>query len=205
MNSTWNGKSDTGPYQSNPPPKGMKVSRQVLRTFIFIFGTLVLVSYAYGVSHASDTAALWGGIPWSQAQFIVPFMFLAAFGFLMYWWIILYQRDATVIADLRWPWGSSDGHGGGRLLLAFALLVIPSSLWLEATIYHIDNDYTWTAILVVGVLLLACIGNIMMGLLAYSAYQDDVPGGGAMLLGSILLGIQCILFDGIYWNLKFPW
>ena len=45
----------------------------------------------------------------------------------------------------------------------------------------------------------------MMGLLAYSAYQDDVPGGGAMLFGSILLGIQCILFDGIYWNLKFPW
>ena len=60
MNSTWNGKSDTGPYQSNPLPKGMKVSRQVLRMFIFIFGTLVLVSYAYGVSHASDTAALWG-------------------------------------------------------------------------------------------------------------------------------------------------
>ena len=118
MNSTWNGKRDTGPYQSNPLPKGMKVSRQVLRMFIFIFGTLVLVSYAYGVSHASDTAALWGGIPWSQAQFIVPFMFLAAFGFLMYWWIILYQRDAAVIADLRWPWGSSDGHGGGRLLLA---------------------------------------------------------------------------------------
>lgn len=205
MNSTLNGKAHTGAYLSSPPPRGMEVSRQFLRLFIFIFGSLVLVSYAYGVSHASDKTALWGGIPWSQAKFIVPFMFLAAFGFLMYWWTILYQSEASVLADLRWPWGSADGQGGGRLLLAFALLVIPSALWLEATIYHIDHDYNWTAFIVVGVLMLACIGNIMMGLLAYSAWQDEIPGGGLMLLGSVLLGIQVILFDGIYWNLKFPW
>ena len=183
----------------------MEVSRQLLRIFVSIFGTMVLVSYLYGVSHASDKDALWGGIPWSQAKFIVPFMFVAAFGFLMYWWIILYQNDASAIAELRWPWGESNGHGGGRLLLAFALLIIPSALWLEATIYHIENTYSWTPILVVGLLILASIGNIMMGLLGYSAWQDEVPGGAAMLVGSILLGIQVILFDCIYWNLKFPW
>ena len=83
----------------------MEVSRQLLRIFVSIFGTMVLVSYLYGVSHASDKDALWGGIPWSQAKFIVPFMFVAAFGFLMYWWIILYQNDASVIAELRWPLG----------------------------------------------------------------------------------------------------
>ncbi|MDG1555436.1 MAG: hypothetical protein P8R00_04225 [Candidatus Poseidoniaceae archaeon] len=183
----------------------MKVSRNFVRTFIFIFGNLVLVSYLYGLSHASDQEALWGGIPWSQAQMIVPFMFLAAFGFLMYWWTILYQNDVSMMESLRWPWGESDGGGGARLLLAFALVVIPSALWLEATIYHLDNNYSWTPILVVGVLMLTCVGNIMMGLLAYSAYTDKLPGGGKMLLGSIFLGIQCILFDGIYWNLKFPW
>lgn len=183
----------------------MQVTRNFVRIFILIFGTLVLVSYVYGLSHASDKTALWGGIPWSQAKFITPFMFLAAFGFLMYWWIILYQNEASVMESLRWPWGESDGGGGARLLLAFALLVIPSALWLEATIFHIENEYSWTPILVVGVLLLACIGNILMGLLAYSAHVDELPGGGKMLLGSILLGIQCILFDGIYWNLKFPW
>ncbi len=195
----------TGPYQCKPLPVNMKVTRNFVRIFILIFGTLVLVSYVYGLSHASDKDALWGGIPWSQAQFIVPFMFLAAFGFLMYWWIILYQNDESALESLRWPWGESDGGGGARLLLAFALLVIPSALWLEATIFHIENEYSWTPFLVIGVLLLACVGNIMMGLLAYSAYVDEMPGGRKMLIGSILLGIQCIIFDGIYWNLKFPW
>jgi hypothetical protein len=197
--------ADTGPYQCKPLPEVMKVTRNFVRIFIMIFGTLVLVSYLYGLSHASDQAALWGGIPWSQAQFIVPFMFLAAFGFLMYWWTILYRNDASVMESLRWPWGESDGGGGARLLLAFALLVIPSALWLEATIFHLDHEYNWTPLLVVGVLALACVGNILMGLLAYSSYVDESPGGGKMLLGSILLGIQCIIFDGIYWNLKFPW
>lgn len=195
----------TGPYQCKPLPVNMKVTRNFVRIFVLIFGTLVLVSYVYGLSHASDKDALWGGIPWSQAQFIVPFMFLAAFGFLMYWWIILYQNDESALESLRWPWGESDGGGGARLLLAFALLVIPSALWLEATIFHIENEYSWTPFLVIGVLLLACVGNIMMGLLAYSAYVDEMPGGRKMLIGSILLGIQCIIFDGIYWNLKFPW
>jgi len=26
-----------------------------------------------------------------------------------------------------------------------------------------------------------------------------------MLVGSIMLSIQCIFFDGILWNIKFPW
>ncbi|MBT60106.1 MAG: hypothetical protein CMA63_00955 [Euryarchaeota archaeon] len=196
---------DTGTYQYELVPRFMVVTRGFLRLFVLIFGTLVLVSYVYGVSHAPSAEALWGGIPWSQAKFIVPFMFLAAAGFLMYWWTILYQNDVSDLASLRWPWAESDGGGGARLLLAFALLVIPSALWLEATIYHIEHEYSWTPFLVIGILLLACLGNVMMILLGYSAYTDGMSGGGKMLLGSILLGIQCILFDGIYWNLKFPW
>ena len=44
--------------------------------------------------------------------------------------------------------------GRSPFTLAFALLVIPSALWLEATIFHMENDYAWTPILVVGVLIL---------------------------------------------------
>jgi len=183
----------------------MEVSREMIRTFTFIAGPLVLVSYGLALSKMDDKAALWGGIPSSWITYIVPFMLLATVGFLMYWWTILYSVDASVIDNLRWPWGESDGKGANRLFLTYCVFMIPSMFWLESTLFHMNNDYSWTPFLVIGVLTLASIGNIMFGLLAYSAYQDGVEGAGTMLLGSVMLSIQCIFLDGILWNVKFPW
>ena len=132
-------------------------------------------------------------------------MFIAAIGYLMYWWTILYSVDVSVIENLRWPWGESDGKGANRLLLTYCVFLIPSMLWLESTLFHMNNDYSWTPYLVIGILTLASIGNIMYGLLAYSAYQDGLEGANMMLLGSFMLSIQCIFLDGIVWNVKFPW
>ena len=183
----------------------MEVSREMIRIFTFIAGPLVLVSYALALSKMDDKTALWGGIPGSWITYIVPFMFLAAIGFLMYWWVALFQIEVSVLESLRWPWGESDGKGANRLLLTYCVFMIPSMLWLESTLFHMNNEYSWTPFLVIGILTLASIGNIMFGLLAYSAYQDGVEGAGTMLLGSVMLSIQCIFLDGILWNVKFPW
>ena len=78
-------------------------------------------------------------------------------------------------------------------------------LWIDSTIFHMNNSYSWTPILVIGILALASVGNIMLGLLAYGAMQDGVEGSRTMLLGSVLLGIQVILNDLIIWSAKFPW
>ena len=183
----------------------MEVSREMIRIFTFIAGPLVLVSYALALSKMDDKTALWGGIPGSWITYIVPFMFLAAIGFLMYWWVALFQIEISVLESLRWPWGESDGNGARRLLFAYAMFLIPSMFWIDSTRMHINNDYAWTPFLVIGVLALASIGNIMFGLLAYGAYQDGVDGSGVMLLGSIFLGIQVIVNDLIVWSAKFPW
>ena len=186
--------------------KDMEITRQFIRICVIIFGILVLSSYVYGLSKAEDKMVLWGGIPHSWIKFIVPWMFIAAIGWLIYWWTILYSVDASVIDQLRWPWqDSADGKGANRLFLAYCVFMIPSMLWLESTLFHINNDYSWTPFLVIGVLTLASIGNILYGLLAYSAYQDGLEGANMMLLGSVMLSIQCIILDGIVWNVKFPW
>ena len=78
-------------------------------------------------------------------------------------------------------------------------------LWIDSTIFHMNNSYSWTPILVIGILALASVGNIMLGLLAYGAMQDGVEGSRIMLLGSVFLGIQVILNDLIIWSAKFPW
>ena len=92
-----------------------------------------------------------------------------------------------------------------RLFLAYFLFLVPSMLWLETTLFHMNNDYSWTPFLVIGNLTLVSIGNIMLGLLAYSAYQDGFESANVMLIGSLLLAIQCIILDGIVWNVKYPW
>ena len=183
----------------------MEITRQLVLIFTFVFGPLVLASYVYGISHADKPQDLWGGIPLSWQAYIVPFMFIAAAGFLIYWWIVFFQFDQDTFSSLHWPWGYSDGNGAIRLLLAYALVLIPSALWLESTLFHLSNNYSWTPVLVIGILMMVAIGNIMLGLLAYGAYQDGVNCSGLMMIGAVMLGIQCIVNDCIIWSLKFPW
>jgi len=118
---------------------------------------------------------------------------------------VFFQLEESVSDSLRWPWEESRGNGANRLLIAYGLILIPSSLWIESTIFHIENDYSWTPFLVVGTLILTSVGNIMLGLLAYSAYLDGVEGSTLMMIGSVMLGIQCILNDMVIWVYKFPW
>ena len=183
----------------------MEITRRLVLTFTFIFGPLVLVSYVYGLSHAEKPQDLWGGIPLPWQSYIVPFMFIAAAGFLVYWWIVFFQFDQSMFFSLHWPWKDPDGKGADRLFLAYTLILIPSALWLESTLLHLSNDYSWTPVLVIGILILVAIGNVMLGLLAYGSYQDGVDGSGLMIAGAVMLGIQCVINDCILWSIKFPW
>jgi len=83
--------------------------------------------------------------------------------------------------------------------------LVPSMLWLEATIFHVNHRFSWSPILPIGILILVAIGNIMFGLLAFAAFQDGLPGSKRMLVGAVLVGIQCIINDAIIWNAMFPW
>ena len=183
----------------------MEISRDALRLFSTIVGGFILVAYAYGVSRMEDATALWGGVSGSLQRFSIVFMFVAAIGYLIFWWMVLFRMDPASLADLRWPWGESDGRGTERLLLAFTLFLIPSMLWLESTGYHLRTDAAWTPALVIGILLLVAIGNVMFGLLGYSAHMDGHPEGKWMIIGALALSIQCILNDLIIWSWKFPW
>ncbi len=183
----------------------MDVSRRQLRWFVFIMGPLVLVSYLVGILRADEPADLWGGIgPAAQAA-TIPFMFVAAAGFLVFAWIVLFKLDDEALAGLRWPGRISDGRGRTRLAAAYALYLIPSALWLEATLLHLNNPSSWTPALVIAVLALVAIGIIMLGLLSWSAIRDQVPRAKWMLAGVIGMAYQSIVNDLIIWVLAFPW
>ena len=184
----------------------MEISREAVRLAVIITGILVLVSYVFGVSRMTSPNQLWGGIPESWRTINTTTMFVAAAGFLMAWWFLLYKWDSAAVETIQWPWADGIGGGHARLMLAFMLITIPSMFWLETTILHIKLDANWTQWLVIGTLWLACLGNILLGLLSWSAYQQGIgPYAFVPLLGSIMLSLQVIINDGILWNLKYPW
>ena len=91
------------------------------------------------------------------------------------------------------------------LLVRFFNPPFSSFMVRESNFFQKEIDYSWTPILGIGILTLASIGNIMLGLLAYSAHQDGLKGANMMLAGAFMLSIQVVIFDGIVWNVKFPW
>ena len=184
----------------------MEITRETIRLALYITGPLVLLSYVYGISKMESPNDLWGGIPESWRSLNVSCMFISATGFLIIWWFFLYRWDATAVETVQWPWGEGTGGGHSRLLLAFLLVTIPSMLWLELTSLHMQTGASWTQWLVIGNLWLVCLGNILLGLFAWSAHQEEIAADTIWpVIGAVMLGIQVIVNDGILWNLKYPW
>ncbi len=183
----------------------MKIIRSTVRKSCLIFGPIVLASYAFTLSNMEDPMALWGGIPENLRPINTFCMFVAATGFLMMWWLFLYRWEESVVETLNWPWAESNSGGNARLLLGFLLVMIPSALWIESTNFHISNDYSWTPYLVIGILITVSIGNILLGLLAWSAYQKEIDSAILAVIGAGMLALQVIINDAIWWTIKFPW
>jgi len=185
----------------------MEVSRELVRTVVFVLGPMVLASYVIGLRRMDDPMSLWGGIPESWRPLNVTCMFIAAAGFLIAWWQLLFSWEYSVVEGIGWPWsqgGSTGGHG--RLLIAMLLILIPSMLWLELTRIHIQTDSALTQWIVIGNLWLVVLGNLLLILLGWEAWQSGVDGTGMLpFVGGLMLGIQVIVNDGILWVWKYPW
>ena len=184
----------------------MEIKRETIRMMLYILGPMVLVSYVIGVYRMDNPELLWGGIPESWQPLNVACMFIATIGFLIMWWHFLYRWDAAAVETVQWPWTNGNDGGHTRLLIAFLLILIPSCLWLELTAFHIRTDYSWTKWLVIGNLLLVCLGNILLGMFALSAHRNKIqPGTIWPIIGAMMFAIQVIINDGILWSLKYPW
>ena len=166
----------------------MEVSRELVRTVVFVLGPMVLASYVIGIRRMDDPMELWGGIPESWRSLNVMCMFIAAAGFLIAWWQLLFGWDVGVVESVGWPWsGDVSGGGHGRILIAFLLILIPSMLWLELTRIHIQNGSSLTQWIVIANLWLVVSGNVLLILFGWSAWS----GGARVRTYYLCLGALC--------------
>ena len=161
-------------------------------------GAAILLSYAWGLgSSAGPGASLWGGVPGSARGIYTINMFLAAAGYFLFTPYILFRLppDTTRIAG-RFRYGLFH--------VLYALVLLPSALWLPLTAHVIGqpNAAAWLAVRID--LALVALGSV--GLLAsLLALPPDAPRGRTWaVVGLIPFCLQTVVLDAIVWPAFFP-
>ena len=90
-------------------------------------GTAVLASYWFGLGSGSPSGdALWGGVPASVRPYYTVNMFLAAAGYFLFTHYIVFRLQPEQI-------GIAGGFDYRLFLVLYALVLIPSAIWLPLT------------------------------------------------------------------------
>jgi hypothetical protein len=176
----------------------MQSKRRSLLWLNALGGAAILASYAWGLgANAKLGASLWGGVPESARGLYTLNMFLAAAGYFLFTPYILFRLnpDTTLIAR---RFGFSLFH------ILYALILLPSVLWLPLTAHMIaqPSAVAWLAVRVD--LALVALGSV--GLLAsLLALPSDAPPGRALaVIGLIPFCLQTAVLDATVWPAYFP-
>ena len=126
--------------------------RKTVFWFANIVGPLILLSYWRGVGAFDDPSVYWGNVPEGMQSFIVPWMFVAAAGYLMMFHRFFLAWSEEDVASLHWPWKESDGKGVQRLFALYAAFLLTSLVWIDLTRIYIEGPSMLVAVAIVAVL-----------------------------------------------------
>ena len=156
-------------------------------------GIAVLTSYAIGLfSESSVGAALWGGVPERLRPLYTINMFAAAAGYFLFTpYIVFRLRPETTRIAGRF--------GYGLFWILYALVLLPSAIWLQLTEAVIAQPSAWLWAVVR--LDLALVGFGSLGLLvSLLTLGSPVPRGRALaVIGLLPFCLQTAVLDALVW------
>ena len=159
-------------------------------------GLAVLGSYAHGFSHP-DVGAFWGGVPEGLRPVYTISMLGAALGYFPMTAYILLRLD---------PERTRVGRFGyGIFLVLYALVLIPSALWMPLTFVMIGEPSAVLWLAIRADLALVALGS--SGLVASLLVAQPRERGLFWALavgGAILFFNQTAILDAIVWPAFYP-
>jgi hypothetical protein len=175
------------------------ISQRRALALINLFGGIaVLGSYAYYIiSYPAQAGDFWGGIPDGLRPVYTVNMFLAAAGYFAFTFFLMYRLRPMNTGSTRF--------GLGTFNALYALILIPSALWMPLTFAMLEapSDGLWWAIR----LTLAAVGIGSLGLLAgLLAVRPPPPSLAHKLavVGSLAFSFQTAILDAVVWPAFFP-
>jgi hypothetical protein len=181
------------------PSNHARRARRVLLWLNVLGGIAVLGSYAHGLaSNPLTRAEVWGGVPEALRPFYTLNMFLAAGGYFAFSSFVFRRLDPdrTRIAG---------GFGFGVFKFLYALILVPSALWLPLTFAMIEapSPALWVSIRLT--LALVAIGSLGLIAAVATAAPNGSPGARRVALaGTLFFALQTAVLDALIWTAYFP-
>ncbi len=177
----------------------MSPEKWILLAVNVIGGSAVIGSYLHGLlTHPGRSRGLWGGIPRRLINFYTAGMFLAAAGYFLFIYFLLFRLNPadTLIA------GYFDYNTYAWI---FALILLPSALWMPLTFSMLDKPGTGIWMVTRIVLALVGLGAIALtaALLLLEGHQAE-PAYWLAVGGSVLFSLQTAVLDAIIWPAYWP-
>ncbi len=177
----------------------MDASKRSLWWINILGGSAVLASYAWGIaSNPLTRGEVWGGVPASLRPLYTTSMLLAAAGYFAFSHFVFFRLD---------PGKARIGNlfGFGAFPLLYALILVPSALWMPLTFAMIEapSDGLWWAIR----LALGVVGIGSVGLLAALVTVEPPRAARARavaVVGCLAFCFQTAVLDALVWPAFFP-
>ena len=173
--------------------------RAALIALNVVGGLCVLGSYAHGyVTYPQHRAALWGDLPESLRPVYTVAMLLAAGGYFPLTYALVLRPNP---AALR----LGERRGVGSLLVMYALVLIPSALWLPMTYAMLESPSLPLWVAIRAVLFAVAAGSV--GLAWATLVLRPAPPralGLAARVGATCFTFQTAILDALVWPAFFP-
>ena len=174
-------------------------SRSSFAVLNVVGGLCVLGSYAVGLAlHPESRGAVWGDLPASLQPLYTLCMLLAAAGYFLFTHYVCFALDTARVRVF-------GRFGFGAFTALYALILLPSALWMPLTFRFIEEGGLPLWIAIRGVLLL--VGLASLALIAAIASAEPRAGSWprrTALLGAGLFSLQTALLDALVWPAYFP-
>jgi hypothetical protein len=167
-----------------------------LVALVVIGGTGVLASYWWGLAaNPGSGEALWGGVPRTWRPGYTVSMLAAALGFFPFTAYVMFGLDPERVRI--------GSYGYAAFLVLYALILVPSALWLPLTIRMLSapGSVPWWTIRLV--LLAVAAGSLGM---LWAVWVASPPSAGRSLAiaGALAFCLQTVVLDALVWPALFP-
>ena len=176
----------------------MNAQKRTLLWINVLGGTAVLASYAWNlIAHPEAGGDFWGGVPNAMKSGYTVTMLLAASGYFAFTRFVFRLRPAHVKI--------ADRFGYGSFKWIYALILLPSALWMPLTFGMIENPSSGLWLSIRLTLAAVGIGSLML-VAALLQLQPRSPNGAYRLavVGSIAFTFQTAVLDALVWPAYFP-